>query len=102
MRALVEEAKGAMQRLHAGAMKLLGRARVSQASDKDAFKPHILTIKSWMDKDDHLLTWSELQGGETLTMASWKAFMAEQADSAVKLNEECEKFKALWKARKEL
>lgn len=37
-----------------------------------------------------------------MTPSSFQVFMTEQADSATKLNEQVEQFKALLKARKEL
>ncbi|CAE7458459.1 unnamed protein product [Symbiodinium sp. CCMP2592] len=99
--ALLEEAKGAMERLHSAAMRMISKC--SQAKDKESFKPHMLAMKSWMDRDDHLLLWKEFPDSERpLTAATFKDYMCEHSETAVSLNEECEKFKALLKARKEL
>ena len=100
MKNLVTEAKGAMERLYSAAMKLLGKC--SNPMDKEKFKPSVMAIKSWIAKDEHLLTWGELEGGAVLTMQTFQAFMSEQADSAVSLNESFEQFKALLRTRKEL
>ncbi|CAE7688215.1 unnamed protein product [Symbiodinium sp. CCMP2592] len=96
--ALLEEAKGAMERLHSAAMRMISKC--SQAKDKESFKPHMLAMKSWMDRDDHLLLWKEFPDSERpLTAATFKDYMCEHSETAVSLNEEREKFKALLKAR---
>ena len=100
-KSLLEEAKGAMERLHSGSMRMISKC--SQAKDKESFKPHMLAMKAWMDRDDHLLLWKEFPDRDRpLTAASFKEYMCEHSETAVALNEECEKFKALLKARKEL
>ena len=102
MKTTLQDAKGAMERLYNGAMKMMSKC--SQAKDKESFKPHMIAMKSWMDADDHLLTWLEFpdQSRGELTAASLKQFMCDHAEKAVALNEECEKFKALLRTRKEL
>ena len=55
-KSLLEEAKGAMERLHSGSMRMISKC--SQAKDKESFKPHMLAMKAWMDRDDHLLLWT--------------------------------------------
>ena len=100
MKGLVSDAKSAMERLYGAAMKLLNKC--SSVKDKEAFKPQVQKIKAWISKDDHLLTWSELQDGQPFTAANFQKFMKEQADEAISLNEGFEQFKALLRTRKEL
>ena len=100
MKNLVSEAKGAQERLYSSAMRMLTKCTADQ--DKQSFKPFAMQLKDWIQKNDHFLTWGELPDGARLTTSSFHAYMSEQADAAVKLNEECEKFKALLKSRKEI
>ena len=97
---LVQDAKASMERLCAGAMKMMGKC--SSVADKEKFKPHIISIRSWIAKDDHMLLWNEFEDGRVLSQADFKGWMTEQAEAVVSLNEECEKFKALLRTRKEL
>ena len=100
MKALLDEAKGAQERLHATAMKLLGKC--SAADDKAKFKACVLELKDWVTKNEHILTWEELPDESALTPTNFKEYMSKQADATVKLNERVEQFKALLRSRKEL
>ena len=97
---LVQDAKASMERLCAGAMKMMGKC--SSVADKEKFKPHIISIRSWIAKDDHMLLWNEFEDRRVLSQADFKGWMTEQAEAVVSLNEECEEFKALLRTRKEL
>ena len=57
MAAVLAEAKGAHEKLHVQAMKLLGKC--SSDSDKKKFKETVLSIKSWIQKNENVLTWKD-------------------------------------------
>ena len=100
MKALVQDAKSSMERLAASGMKMLQKC--SSAADKQNFKVHVISMRAWISKDDHMLLWNEFEDGRLLTQPNFKAWMTEQAEAVVSLNEECEKFKAMLRSRKEL
>ena len=76
MKKVLNEAKGAHERLHAQAMKFLGKCQAQD--DKNKFKSTVLDLKTWINQNDHVLTWSELPGGEALTPTAFKGYMTKQ------------------------
>ena len=100
MKNLVSEAKRAQERLYSSAMKMLNKCTADQ--DKQSFKPFATQLKDCIQKNDHLLTWGELPDGVRLTTSIFQGYMSEQADAAVRLNEEYEKSKALLRSRQEI
>ena len=61
-----------------------------------------MSLKEWITKNEHLLTWEEFPDDKALTPTSFQEYMSKQADETVKLNEQVEQFKALLRTRNEL
>ena len=100
MKEVLVDAKGAQERLHAAAMRFLSKC--SSVDDKQKFKPVVVELKAWIAKNEHILTFSELPDEKPLTPSNFQAFVNQQADASVKLNEAVEQFKALLRTRKEI
>lgn len=60
MEELLQDAKGANERLLGACLKLLGKC--TDEADKQSFKQTVLDLKQWISKDDHVLTWKETLG----------------------------------------